>query len=1489
MEWYHVWNAGYINHKQEHDLGVIEPEECLACEICNPIEREVSAAFKKFWDVLFKFEDTILMYNNVTHKELLNLLSMDNREREDTIHKGKCRNIVDRIIESIRYRQQPKMKEKGLRIIIVVIVRDCIEGNLENEVFDRLIGCPEIMEHGYILEDWDIENRFQKFWEWYGSILEFGVEVIHATPETIVIFRELLYMEEIITENIGKVIDLTNTIVYRNPLREGESKQQEWERLIQKVLQRFIDTKQFTREPEDPESDSPESYELEDSDGSIHYEIKIEDDVKWTVESLKRKIEEMGGRYIFRINGTKNRKLPDMIADIGQCKNCEQEEKPRITNGELLRLISMGYTDGEILDQEFIEIFQGNKNEMEKNLRRILDKFLKQQAGIEDSESSGNESDNEKSDGSEKESDGSGKDGEILNPNDTDNNENFEEPYEENIINRPGFDSSESSESNPEDKSEISDYNIENLFETPLTPPIPPILPIVPIIIGATRAEVREDFRAALLAATGHDIGGNWAGLVAANPLANAIEDAGNVAGGIISMPQFYGREEEDINDWVRQFETAFTAIGKAAGVNGARQAAMAATCLKGAAAQWYNEKKEANNGHLVNWQDNDNDNDLKHRIKQRFTREDVRKRKMLELRKITQGVNENVEAYTIRFRQILRIATRGHALDDELQVDNYIEGLTPTLGYQVRRQNPANLNDAVNTARREEEATNELMRKTLNIPINTQRKGIDIQDDKPKNIFEKPLEKNYEDDLADMFKKLEVKLVNQLGGQKRPPNNNNRQGPPPRACYNCKQPGHYANECRVNNGQRNYGRPNNQNYNRRSNNYNGRPNNYNRPPNHQNNNRGFNVVEYDNYNDQYDQYDYDSQDYQDNYDQGYSYDDPYYQDNDVTFNHVDQDFYIGERQTRSNIKNRSSNRDIDMEIDQEQTRRRNNKYASQEERAAALPKRGFTDESLRKAQEARRNNNTCRNCGQRGHYAKQCKNERVEGIHRTSAFQRNIPEYNIIEDLKNTRANATFSQIINMSPEQRKIYYEGMRRGKLIINQELKDVMFDTGAAVNVITSQIMDEMDLKIEEPSTVRCVMINEDKLASRGTTTIYIQFGDKEIPIKVEVIDSGKNEIVLGNGVLDMFKANIDYTDKTIIIRMNDETMDIPVKYTQRTIKGFEETFDEEEILEELYQDELYNIYEDDHEGDITNEQKGKLKVLVEKYKDIFEYDGEKYNRTNLVKHEIRLKGGTEPLAQKRYKENDEKGKFIRKEVDEMLKLGKIRESRSPWSSPVTLAGKKSGNYRFCIDYRKLNKVTITDAYPLPRIDEQLERISSGKWFTSLDLASGFNQIEMAEEDIEKTAFICSAGLYEYNVMPFGLTNAPANHLKHIKLVLEKLKEASLILKLKKCIFGKTEIEFLGHVVGKNGLKPSPGKVEKIQKLTAPINIKGVRSILGLCTYYRKFIKDFSKIVKPITSLLRKDEKFEWGIKQHEALEILKRKLTEEPVGSVSSKR
>ncbi|RGB28674.1 hypothetical protein C1646_767534 [Rhizophagus diaphanus] len=234
---------------------------------------------------------------------------MDNRERKDTIHKGKCRDIVDRIIESIKYSQRPTMREKGLRIIIVVIVRDCIEGNLENEVCDKLIGNPELIRYGYILEDWDIENRFQKFWEWYDTILEIGMKADYIDDRNVAKvmteFRKLLYMEERIAEDTQEIdrtiVTITNLIKYKHPVdtnRSWEELTSVWDRYVQKIKQRFIDTRQFTKEPEDSESDeaenSPESYEFEEA-ASDGYEIIEEDGIEWSVELLKKRIEDMGG------------------------------------------------------------------------------------------------------------------------------------------------------------------------------------------------------------------------------------------------------------------------------------------------------------------------------------------------------------------------------------------------------------------------------------------------------------------------------------------------------------------------------------------------------------------------------------------------------------------------------------------------------------------------------------------------------------------------------------------------------------------------------------------------------------------------------------------------------------------------------------------------------------------------------------------------------------------------------------------------------------------------------------------------------------------------------------------------------------------------------------------------------------------------------------------------------------------------------------------
>jgi hypothetical protein len=225
------------------------------------------------------------------------------------------------------------------------------------------------------------------------------------------------------------------------------------------------------------------------------------------------------------------------------------------------------------------------------------------------------------------------------------------------------------------------------------------------------------------------------------------------------------------------------------------------------------------------------------------------------------------------------------------------------------------------------------------------------------------------------------------------------------------------------------------------------------------------------------------------------------------------------------------------------------------------------------------------------------------------------------------------------------------------------------------------------------------------------------------------------------------------------------------------------------------------------------------------------------------------------------------------------------------------------------------MTITDAYPLPRIDDLLEKFRVAKWFTTIDLASGYWQIEMKEEDKEKTAFICSQGLYEFNVMPFGLKNAPAifqrtmnkvfkeyldkfmnvyiddiiiysknwnEHLQHIKIVLEELRKVNMMLKLKKCEWAKKNVEYLGYIVGTDGLKPDNKKIEKIKNLKPPKNIKQIREINGLCSYYRKFVKGYSKIVKPIMELTRKDVPFVWTDKQQKALEEIKEKLINYPI-------
>ncbi|CAF1105606.1 unnamed protein product, partial [Brachionus calyciflorus] len=262
---------------------------------------------------------------------------------------------------------------------------------------------------------------------------------------------------------------------------------------------------------------------------------------------------------------------------------------------------------------------------------------------------------------------------------------------------------------------------------------------------------------------------------------------------------------------------------------------------------------------------------------------------------------------------------------------------------------------------------------------------------------------------------------------------------------------------------------------------------------------------------------------------------------------------------------------------------------------------------------------------------------------------------------------------------------------------------------------------------------------------------------------------------------------------------------------------------------------------------------------------------------------------------------------------MLEAKIIRPSKSPWSSPIIVVPKKNGQKRICIDYRKLNSITETEKWPLPNINDLLDRLRDSVWFSVIDLKSGYWQILMDDESITLTAFTTPDGHYEFVRLPFGFKNAPTDfsrimkmifgdltfvevyiddiivhsidftsHLEHIREVFRKLRNANLRLNPDKCAWFSKEVKVLGHIVSHNLIKMDPQKIEAISKRKAPPNLKQLQSFIGMCNQYRRFIKDFSCIAKPLFHLFSKNVKFEWHDDCQTAFQTLKKKLCSYPI-------
>jgi hypothetical protein len=296
------------------------------------------------------------------------------------------------------------------------------------------------------------------------------------------------------------------------------------------------------------------------------------------------------------------------------------------------------------------------------------------------------------------------------------------------------------------------------------------------------------------------------------------------------------------------------------------------------------------------------------------------------------------------------------------------------------------------------------------------------------------------------------------------------------------------------------------------------------------------------------------------------------------------------------------------------------------------------------------------------------------------------------------------------------------------------------------------------------------------------------------------------------------------------------------------------------------------------------------------------------------HRIVLKPNTAPVAVRPYRYPAAHKDELERHCAAMLAQGIIRRSDSPFSSPVILVRKPDRSWRFCVDYRALNALTVKDAFPIPVVDELLDELHGAKFFTKLDLRSGYHQVLMRPEDVHKTAFRTHDGLYEFLVMAFGLCNAPAtfqalmnevlrpflrrfvlvffddiliyskswaDHLRHLRAVFTELRRHQLFIKRSKCSFAASSVAYLGHVISADGVAMDPAKVQAIIDWPLPRSARAVRGFLGLAGYYCKFVHNYGTIAAPLTALLKKDG-FAWDEAAAEAFAVLKSAVTTAPV-------
>lgn len=551
------------------------------------------------------------------------------------------------------------------------------------------------------------------------------------------------------------------------------------------------------------------------------------------------------------------------------------------------------------------------------------------------------------------------------------------------------------------------------------------------------------------------------------------------------------------------------------------------------------------------------------------------------------------------------------------------------------------------------------------------------------------------------------------------------------------------------------------------------------------------------------------------------------------------------------------------------------------------------------------------------------------------------VPPWVLEDTEEGSEATSTFAKLNSLFSNQNQLmHFDGMA------NHRPANILIDAGASANFLSLSFAKEGKIPIHQLTEQRSVKLpNGQWMEIAGYTFLSVQIQRYTTQLPVFVLPIDEYDLILGvpwlqkenplinwksfrfrlrlsNGEVETLcarKRNIQYIESMNTMEEAQSTRKIPLMNYRQAKRALRNP----KTIAQLYvirTTDTKAVKEDKKEG----EEYGFLEKTIKDYSDVFRTElpeGPPPDRG--IEHPINT-NNAKPVNRNPYPLSCLQEKELIKQVNDLLAKGLIKVSSSPWGAPILFVKKKDDTWRMVVDYRALNALTERNTYPLPRIQDCIDRIGKAKYLSKLDLTSGYWQVAIAPEDTAKTAFNTLMGKFEFIVMPFGLTNAPATfqtmmnsilrpflnkyvivylddiliysetkeeHIKHVEAVLEVLRKNRLYAKPTKCLFAQSEVEFCGHIVGNGNVRPCPSKIAVIKDWPTPKNAHDVRQFLGLASYYRRFVQNFAQVASPIYDLLKEDDEavrrnrqrpIVWTKQCQVAFEMLKEYLCSDPV-------